>query len=155
MDNWKSMKVWVNITQDGQLKGASLRRTKRAWRKHTLVFPKKIDSLELIIGLLEAGKGLRIAQPGDEGARLVVTRRQDQGVRIDGSHVSAVAADLILRLRETIKVLAEEQQQQAVDMAAADGEWLTGERVRGADDRTRSESIHTIRGGLPTLGRRR
>ncbi|MEU8851248.1 hypothetical protein AB0C70_34670 [Streptomyces sp. NPDC048564] len=145
----------MSITEDGRLNGASLKPTSWARRKHTVVLPKRIDSLELIIDLLEAGRGLRIAQPADQGARLVTTRQQDHGVLVRGSRKPAVAAALTQKMRETIKVLATEQERHDADAAAAAGEWLAGRRVRGADDRTRSESIHTLRGGLPTLGRRR
>ncbi|MFF5694038.1 hypothetical protein ACFY7N_25570 [Streptomyces albidoflavus] len=155
MEKWKSIEVWVGIAKGGKLNGASLKPTSWARRKRTVVLPKKIDSLELIIGLLEAGKGLRIALPEEKGTRLVVTRRQDHGVRIDGSRAPDVAAALVLRLRKSINVLAEQQRRHDAKVAAADGEWLNERRVRGADDRTPSESIHTLQGGLPTLGRRR
>lgn len=155
LENWKSLPVWVSITQDGRLNGASLKPTSWARRRLTVVLPKKTDSLELIIALLEAGKGLRIAQPADQRTRLVITRQQDQGVLVRGSRKPAVAAALAQRIRETINVLVKEQERHDAEAAAAAGEWLTGGRVRGVDDRTRSESIHTLRGGLPTLGRRR
>ncbi|MET9433620.1 hypothetical protein [Streptomyces sp. NPDC006551] len=155
MANWKSIQVWGSITKDGRLNGASLEPTNWARRKHTVVLPKKIDALELIIGLLATGKGLRVAQPEDRHARLVTTRRQDRGVLIDGSRSPEVAAALTQRMREAIAVLAAEQRRHDAEAAAAAGEWLGGGHVRGADDRTRSGSIHTLRGGLPTLGRRR
>ncbi|MGW5883790.1 hypothetical protein [Streptomyces koyangensis] len=144
----------MSITEDGRLAGASLKPTSWARRKHTVVLPKRIDSLELIIALLKAGRGLRIAQPTDREARLVTTRQQDHGVLVRGSRKPEIAAALTQKMHETIKVLATEQKRRDAEAAAEAGEWLAAGYVRGADDRTRSESIHTLRGGLPTLGRR-
>ncbi|MER5682212.1 hypothetical protein [Streptomyces sp. NPDC002205] len=155
MASWKSMQVWVCFAENGKLNGASLEPTSWARRKRDVAVPKKIDALELIIDLLEDGKGLRIAQPEGQQGRLITTRQQDHGVLIDGSRYPEVAATLIRRMREVIAVLVTQEQQQSAEAAAEADNWLAGDRVRGADDRTRSESIHTLQGGLPTLGRRR
>ncbi|MFD5160358.1 MULTISPECIES: hypothetical protein [Streptomyces] len=143
------------FAEEGKLNGASLEPTSWARRRRDVVLPKKIDALELLISLLEEGKGLRIAQPEGQPARLFTTRQQDYGVLIDGSRHPDVAAVLIAKMQEAMAVLAAQEQQRRAEAAAEADSWLAGDRVRGADDRTGSRSIHTLQGGLPTLGRRR